>query len=106
MPVSLANFTKWTATAVSTAVPAAEFVPTTLCWTTLVVCANAFAAAPGTIFLYHRNMHTADSLRDASFDVITAEEAIARGEACKGTRVCVMLESHELSRARSGPLRD
>jgi arginine deiminase len=65
--------------------------------------ANAFAAAPGLIFLYDRNPFTADALRARGFDVIDAETAIVRGESLIGKRVVVLLESHELSRARGGP---
>jgi len=68
--------------------------------------ANALALAPGTIVLYARNRVTADVLDQHGFRIIDAKDLLlGREEASidEGRRVCVLLPSHEMSRARGGP---
>jgi len=68
--------------------------------------ANALAVAPGVIFLYERNVGTAEELARHGFRIVDAEDlAVGRDEVDPdgGERVCVLLPSHELSRARGGP---
>jgi arginine deiminase len=68
--------------------------------------ANAFALAPGIIVLYDRNVATADELARQGFRVVAAEDVLLGREEIQlqeGGRVCVLLESHEISRARGGP---
>jgi arginine deiminase len=68
--------------------------------------ANAFALAPGLITLYDRNVSTARELEGHGFRVIGAEDLLLGRleldpEDCG--RVCVLISSHEMSRARGGP---
>lgn len=64
--------------------------------------ANAFAAAPGLIFLYQRNRRTLEELDRRGWRVLTEEEALAAD--LPGARPTVVsLDSNELSRARGGP---
>jgi len=68
--------------------------------------ANALAVAPGVIFMYERNIGTAEELTRHGFRIVDAEDlAVGRDEVDPdaGERVCVVLPSHELSRARGGP---
>jgi arginine deiminase len=68
--------------------------------------ANAFALAPGVITLYDRNLATADALDRRGFRVAHADDVLlGRDEVDPdaGERVCLLLPSHELSRARGGP---
>lgn len=68
--------------------------------------ANAFALAPGVIVLYDRNVATADELDRRGFRVLSAEDVLlGRDEVDLDDpgRVCLLLESHEISRARGGP---
>jgi len=68
--------------------------------------ANALALAPGVIVLYDRNIVTADTLASSGFRVLPAEDVLlGREEIALGTdgRVCVLIDSHEMSRARGGP---
>ena len=68
--------------------------------------ANAFALAPGVITLYDRNVRTIEELDRHGFEVRTADEVLesdAPLEIDQGGRLCVLLPSHELSRARGGP---
>ena len=68
--------------------------------------ANAFALAPGVIVLYDRNVATADTLSSAGFRVLPAEDVLLGREEVSldnGERVCVLIDSHEMSRARGGP---
>ncbi len=68
--------------------------------------ANALALSPGVILLYDRNIGTADALARAGFRVVDAKTLLlGRDEldlADRG-RVCILLPSHEISRARGGP---
>lgn len=68
--------------------------------------ANAFAVAPGVIVLYDRNTETAAELSRRGFAIVHAEDLLlgrAEVDADAGRRVCILLDSHELSRARGGP---
>ncbi len=68
--------------------------------------ANAFALAPGVVVLYDRNVATADELDRRGFRVVAAEDVLLGREEVSLNdpgRVCLLLESHEISRARGGP---
>jgi arginine deiminase len=68
--------------------------------------ANAFALAPGVIVLYDRDIATADTLWRAGFRVIAAEDVLLGREEVEldgDVRVCLLIDSHEMSRARGGP---
>ena len=68
--------------------------------------ANAFALAPGVIVLYDRNIATAEALDRAGFRVLLAEDLLLGKEEValdSNERVCLLIDSHEMSRARGGP---
>jgi arginine deiminase len=68
--------------------------------------ANALAVAPGVITLYDRNAATAEVLSRRGFRVIEAEDLLLGREeptVGDGRRLCVLVSSHEMSRARGGP---
>jgi arginine deiminase len=68
--------------------------------------ANAFALAPGIIVLYDRNVATAEALDGTGFRVLQAEDLLlGRKEVTLDGdgRVCLLIDSHEMSRARGGP---
>ncbi len=68
--------------------------------------ANAFALAPGRIALYDRNLATADELARRGFRVVLADDLLlgrAELDPDQGGRACILLASHEISRARGGP---
>jgi arginine deiminase len=68
--------------------------------------ANAFALAPGVIVLYDRNVATADTLAAAGFRVLKAEDVLLGREEVTldgNERICLLIDSHEMSRARGGP---
>ncbi len=68
--------------------------------------ANAFALAPGVIALYDRNVHTAAELDRRGFRVVEAKDVLLGRDEIDldaGGRVCILLESNEVSRARGGP---
>jgi arginine deiminase len=68
--------------------------------------ANAFALAPGVIVLYDRNIVTADGLASAGFSIVPAEDVLLGREEVNldgGQRICLLIDSHEMSRARGGP---
>ncbi len=68
--------------------------------------ANTLALAPGVITLYDRNVATADELSDHGFRVVKAKDVLLGREEVSlddHGRVCLLLESHEISRARGGP---
>jgi len=68
--------------------------------------ANALAIAPGVITLYDRNVATADELDRRGFRVVHAEDVLlgrAEIDVDAGERVCILVPSHEISRARGGP---
>lgn len=64
--------------------------------------ANALALAPGIITLYERNVHTAEELSRHGFEVVRAEEVLARDMALDRP-TAILLPGTELSRARGGP---
>lgn len=64
--------------------------------------ANAFAVAPGVIFLYHKNRHTTDGLAARGWRVLTEEEALRAPDLGSGKTV-ITFSGRELSRARGGP---
>ena len=68
--------------------------------------ANALALAPGLVTLYDRNVATADALARHGFRVIEAESLLLGREELdpqRPERACVLISSHEMSRARGGP---
>ncbi len=68
--------------------------------------ANALALAPGVITLYDRNVRTAEELDRHGFAVVEARDVLlGRHEVDleRHRRVCLLLESFEISRARGGP---
>jgi arginine deiminase len=68
--------------------------------------ANALALAPGLIVIYDRNQATAEQLSRSGFEVIHGEDVLlGRREVSLegGQRVCLLIDSHEISRARGGP---
>lgn len=68
--------------------------------------ANAFALAPGVITLYDRNVRTAEQLAKRGFRIVEAEDLLAGREDIdldRPSRACILIPSHELSRARGGP---
>ncbi len=68
--------------------------------------ANALALAPGVIALYDRNVRTAEELDRRGFSVVKARDVLlgrAEVDLDAGQRVCLLLESFEISRARGGP---
>ena len=68
--------------------------------------ANAFAVAPGCILLYDRNLATADALDREGFTIVTAEDVLlgrTEVDIDSGQRTCILVASHEMSRARGGP---
>lgn len=68
--------------------------------------ANAFAIAPGVITLYDRNVRTADELTERGFRVVHARDLLLgreEGRRSADEKMCVLVPSHELSRARGGP---
>lgn len=68
--------------------------------------ANALAVAPGVITLYDRNRRTAEELDRRGFRIVHADDVLLGREELQlgaGGRTCVLLESHEISRARGGP---
>lgn len=68
--------------------------------------ANALALAPGVITLYDRNVRTTEELSRRGFRIVQAEDVLLGREEVRldaGEKVCILLESHEISRARGGP---
>jgi len=68
--------------------------------------ANALALAPGLITLYDRNVATAEALAHHGFRVLSAEDLLLGRQELDPDdcgRVCVLISSHEMSRARGGP---
>jgi len=68
--------------------------------------ANTLALAPGVITLYDRNVATAEELSRHGFRIVNAKDVLlGRQEVSldEPERVCLLLESHEISRARGGP---
>ena len=68
--------------------------------------ANALALAPGVITLYDRNIATAEELDGRGFRILEAEDLLLGREELdldECGRTCVLISSHEMSRARGGP---
>lgn len=70
--------------------------------------ANAFAVSPGVIFLFDRNLRTAQELARRDFEVVEAEQLLLGQreldmDDSRPNRICILLKSHEISRARGGP---
>ncbi len=68
--------------------------------------ANALALAPGVITLYDRNLGTAEELSRCGFRIVEADALLLGREEVDlddDGRVCILVPSHELSRARGGP---
>lgn len=68
--------------------------------------ANVFALAPGVITLYAQNIYTAEALQKQGFQILEAEDLLlGRSELSLKShqRTCILLSSHEISRARGGP---
>ncbi len=68
--------------------------------------ANSLAIAPGVITLFDRNTRTAEELARRGFRVVDSEDLLlgrAEVDVDEERRVCILLRSHEISRARGGP---
>ena len=68
--------------------------------------ANALALAPGVITLYDRNVATAEELDRRGWRVLDADDVLLGREEVsldEPERTCLLLASHEISRARGGP---
>lgn len=68
--------------------------------------ANSLAVAPGLITLFERNTATSEELARRGFRIVDSEDLLlgrAEVDADSGERVCVLLRSNEISRARGGP---
>jgi arginine deiminase len=68
--------------------------------------ANTLALAPGVITLYDRNVETAEELARHGFRIVDAKDVLlGRDEVSldDAGRVCLLLASHEVARARGGP---
>jgi arginine deiminase len=69
--------------------------------------ANALAVAPGAIVMYDRNVATIEELVRRGWTIVAAEDLLLGREEVElddiPRKVCVVLSSHELSRARGGP---
>ncbi len=68
--------------------------------------ANALAVAPGVILLYDRNVRTVDELDRRGFRIVAADDLLLGREEVyleDAGRTCILVSSHELSRARGGP---
>jgi arginine deiminase len=68
--------------------------------------ANTLALAPGVITLYDRNVATAAELDRRGWRIVDAEDVLLGREevTLDGDRkICLLLASHEISRARGGP---
>jgi arginine deiminase len=70
--------------------------------------ANSFCLAPGLIILYRRNEATLETLARHGFEVVLAEDFVARAAHWReaheaGRKLVVVIRSAELSRARGGP---
>jgi arginine deiminase len=70
--------------------------------------ANSFAVDSGVIFLYARNLRTADELARRGYEVIDSQRIPCDGETCtisfeRGRKYAILVAGGELSRARGGP---
>ncbi|MBD3162818.1 MAG: hypothetical protein GF346_10500 [Candidatus Eisenbacteria bacterium] len=68
--------------------------------------ANAFAVAPGIIVLYDRNVATAAALARRGYAIVDSGDLIEGRDPVDPSgprKVCILIPSHELGRARGGP---
>ena len=67
--------------------------------------ANAFCLAPGVITMYSRNRATAEELASSGYRILSADALLADPalDLLDGSKVAILLESSELTRARGGP---
>ena len=68
--------------------------------------ANVLAVAPGVVVMYDRNSATAEALNAEGYRIIDSEDLLlgrASLDIDSGERACILLPSHEISRARGGP---
>ena len=68
--------------------------------------ANAFALGPGIILLYERNVKTAEALSKAGYEVVYEDDLLlgrSELELRRPKKYAILMEGHELSRARGGP---
>ncbi|RKZ15852.1 hypothetical protein DRQ53_07875 [bacterium] len=68
--------------------------------------ANALAVAPGVIVIYERNIKTAEALDRAGYRILDADDVISgkvQVDPDQQQKVCVLVPSNEISRARGGP---
>ncbi len=68
--------------------------------------ANAVALAPGVIALYDRNVATVEELDRRGWRIVDSEDILLGREEVRlddAGRTCLLLASHEISRARGGP---
>ncbi len=68
--------------------------------------ANALALAPGIITLYDRNVATVEELDGRGWRIVNSEDVLLGREEVRlddDRRTCLLLASHEISRARGGP---
>lgn len=67
---------------------------------------NALALAPGVLTLYDRNVRTADELDRNGYRIVSARDLLlgkAELSLDRPVQTCILLSSHEISRARGGP---
>ncbi len=67
---------------------------------------NTLALAPGVVTLYERNVQTTHELSRHGFSVVNAKDVIDKTvkiDLDHPKRTCILLPSHEISRARGGP---
>jgi arginine deiminase len=67
---------------------------------------NALALAPGVLALYDRNVRTAEELDRHGYRIVSATDLLLGREELSldhPGRTCILLSSHEISRARGGP---
>ena len=68
--------------------------------------ANAFALAPGIIFLYERNVRTAEELASHGYHIIYEDDVLlgrVELETWTDKKYAIQIQGNELSRARGGP---
>lgn len=68
--------------------------------------ANVLAVAPGVVVMYDRNVATAETLSTEGYRVVGSSDLVLGRTSVDpdaGERVCILLPSHEISRARGGP---
>jgi arginine deiminase len=68
--------------------------------------ANAFALAPGIVFLYERNVRTAEQLAEHGYHIIYEDDVLlgrVELETWTDKKYAIQIQGNELSRARGGP---